>query len=132
MEAIDHETELTQLLATDLPEWIDQDAMSTLGDLVSVQQGGCGSGAYMPAVTYWQAIQTMAEHGDEVFQYIQDALGELPTPNNDISWSGLACFYLSYAVELWASGELSGLAYTPPELTEKRAEQLQDIIREYV
>jgi hypothetical protein len=57
----------------------------------------------MPAVTYYKAIATMAEHGDEILTYIQECLGELPAINNDTSWSGLACFYLSFAVELWAS-----------------------------
>jgi hypothetical protein len=58
----------------------------------------------MPAVTYHQARETMNEHGDDVLQYIQDSLDELPKPRDDESWSGIAVFYLSYAVELWASG----------------------------
>lgn len=72
-----------------------------LADIQAIQQGGCASGAYMPAVTYWQAAATMAEHGDGVLDYIQENYGELPTPQNDTSWSGLAVFYLSMAVELW-------------------------------
>jgi hypothetical protein len=42
-------------------------------------------------------------------QYIDDALGELPQPPRDTSWSGLAAFYLSTAVELWASSVESDL-----------------------
>ena len=56
----------------------------------------------MPAVTYYDAAQTMAAHGDEVLDYIQEGFGELPTPPSDISWNRLACHYLSCAVELWA------------------------------
>jgi hypothetical protein len=95
------ETPVADLLDCDVPQWIEQDiAASTVISISGF--GGCNSGAYMPAVTYYTALRTMAEHGDDVLQYIQDALGELPQPRADESWSGLACFYLSYAVELWA------------------------------
>lgn len=88
----------------EIPAWIDQDI--TPADVAAICQGGCDSGAYMPAVTYWQALETMGSHGNDVFDYLENALGEMPTPSppNDHfqSWSGLACYYLSYAVELWA------------------------------
>lgn len=89
-------------LGIDVPTWIEQDITGT--DLAAIVQGGCSSGAYMPAVTYHEAAQTMAEHGDDVLQYIQDCYGELPKPHDDESWSSIAVFYLSCAVELWASG----------------------------
>ena len=98
-----------------IPTWIDSDyftddLFNSHGDdfddqastLASIIQGGCASGAYMPAVTYYNARETMCEHGDDVLDYIQDALGELPAPPQDVSWSGMACHYLSLAVELWA------------------------------
>ena len=86
----------------DVPRWIDQEiSPSTVAAIV---QGGCASGAYMPAVTYHEAQQTMNEHGDDVLQYIQDTLGELPKPKDEESWHGIACHYVSCAVELWASG----------------------------
>ena len=72
-----------------------------LADIQAIQQGGCSSGAFMPAVTYYSAMLTMADYGDDVLQYIQDTMGELPKPDNCESWSGMACFYLSCAVELW-------------------------------
>jgi hypothetical protein len=84
-----------------IPNFIDQDL--TPYDLAAIIQGGCASGSYMPAVTYHQALETMSEHGNDVLQYIEDRLGEIPQPKNNESWSGLAVFYLSYAVELWAS-----------------------------
>ena len=85
----------------DVPGWIDQDISPAT--IAAICQGGCESGAYMPAVTYYDAMRTMTAHGDDVLRYLHDNLGELPKPNDDISWSGLACFYLSCAVELWAS-----------------------------
>lgn len=89
------------------PLWITQPL--TPADIAAINQGGCASGAYMPAVTYSQAMDTMAEHGDDVLEYIESSLGELPSPPHGISWSGMAVFYLSAAVELYAS-ELEHLA----------------------
>jgi hypothetical protein len=88
-------------LDIDVPAWIKQDI--TGADVAAICQGGCASGAYMPAVTYHSALTTMGEHGDDVLQFIEDSMGELPTPPEGVSWSGLACHYLSTAVELWAS-----------------------------
>lgn len=85
----------------DVPSWIEQDISAY--DIAAIVQGGCASGAYMPAVTYHQANQTMAEWGDNVLQYIQDTLDELPEIPSDSSWSGIAVLYLSTAVELWSS-----------------------------
>jgi hypothetical protein len=84
-----------------VPPWISQDL--TFYDAAAICQGGCASGAYMPAVTYWQAIQTMSQHGDEVLDYITDFLGELPPIRSDSSWGQIAVVYLSSAVELYAS-----------------------------
>lgn len=85
----------------DVPNWIDQDISPY--DVAAICQGGCESGAYMPAVTYYDAQQTMDRHGDDVLRYIEDSYGELPQPPVDASWAGRACFYMSVAVELWAS-----------------------------
>jgi len=97
-------------LETDMevPAWIEQDI--TPCDVAAIIQGGCASGAYMPAVTYHTANKTMAEHGDDVLDFIQETLADLPPPPADSSWSGMACFYLSCAVELWASGIESEIA----------------------
>jgi len=91
----------------EVPAWIDQDISPC--DVAAICQGGCASGAYMPAVTYHKARETMNEHGNDVLQFIQDAYGELPKPPDDASWSGMACFYVSCGVELWASMAESGL-----------------------
>lgn len=95
------EEPISEISEIDIPAWIGSDI--TPNDIAAIIQGGCASGAYMPAVTYWQAIKTMSEHGDDVLQYLEDELGELPAHDSSISWAGLACHYLSCAVELWAS-----------------------------
>lgn len=95
-----HENPIREL-DIDVPAWIDQDISGST--LAAIVQGGCASGAYMPAVTYHSALATMGEHGDDVLEYIEGAMGEPPQPDAGESWSGLACFYLSVAVELWAS-----------------------------
>lgn len=85
----------------DVPSWIDADI--TAGDVAAIMQGGCASGAYMPAVTYSDAVATMAEHGDEILEFIESAYGDLAAPPKGASWSGMAVHYLSCAVELWAA-----------------------------
>ena len=86
----------------DVPAWINKGI--SVSTVAAVMQGGCASGSYMPAVTYHQALDTMSTHGDDVLQYIQDRYGELPKPEDNISWAGIAVFYLSIAVEAWAFG----------------------------
>ena len=49
------------------PAWIgDVDVF----DIMAINQGGCSSGAYMPAVIYCEALHTMYVHGDDVMEYI--------------------------------------------------------------
>ena len=91
-----------------VPNWIEGDICPN--QVAAICQGGCDSGAYMPAVTYWQALETMTAHGDDVLQYLEDTLGWLPTPTKGASWAGMACFYLSQAVELWAASVQPHLA----------------------
>jgi len=88
--------------AFEVPEWIEQDI--TPADVAAIVQGGCSSGAYMPAVTYHQALETMTEHGDEIFSAIEDSGMDIELPENCSSWASLACHFVSMAVELWANG----------------------------
>lgn len=94
----------------DVPAWIEPDI--TCSTIAAILQGGCASGAYMPAVTYHQAAETMAEHGDDVLQYLEDR-DYLGMPNvftlEGESWSGFACKVLSAAVEAWAMDVESAL-----------------------
>lgn len=101
------ETAVQNLLDVNLPEWIDPEISAAT--IAAIVQSGCASGAYMPAVTYYDALNTMAAYGDDVFGYIDDVLGELPAPQGDVSWSGMACHYLSLAVELWANDIMNQL-----------------------
>lgn len=97
---------VAEFLGIALPAWIERDI--TPCDIASICQGGCASGAYMPAVTYGAALRTMNNHGDDVLEYIDSQMGELPKPDQE-TWAGLACFYLSCAVELWAGSIMSQL-----------------------
>lgn len=91
-----------------IPAWVDPDIHVT--QIAAIIQGGCASGAYMPAVTYADARRTMAKHGDEVLTYIEDHSGQVPPPKRGESWSGIAVFYLSIAVELWSAAVSEDLA----------------------
>ena len=89
----------------EIPAWIEQDI--TVCDVRAICQGGCASGAYMPAVVYFDAKQTMAEHGEEVFDFIVDRLGESALDNDCTSFGMKCCAWMSSAVELWAFDALS-------------------------
>ena len=87
-------------LGIDVPAWIEQDI--TPADVAAIIHSGCASGAYMPAVAYHQAEETMGEHGNDVLEFIEQQCGELPEIPRGESWTGIAVFFLSCAVELWA------------------------------
>lgn len=96
---------VAETLGINVPYWLDQEiGVSTVASIV---QSGCNSGAYMPAVTYYRALATMGNFGDDVIDYIQAQLGETPKPSAGESWGGMACHYLSLAVELWAGDTLA-------------------------
>ena len=97
-------------LGIDIPAFIDQDL--SLYQLRAIVQGGCESGAYMPAVTYYQAAQTMTDHGEAVLDQIE-GMGPLSFSPCDESWEGFACRLVSMAVECWASGieDLANLSF---------------------
>ena len=84
----------------EVPKWIDSDIGAS--QVAAILQGGCDSGAYMPAVTCHQAREMMNEYGDDVLDYLQGIYGKLPKIPDDESWSGIAVLYLSMAVECWA------------------------------
>lgn len=101
---------VAETLGCNVPHWIDQDI--GISTVASIMQGGCHSGAYMPAVTYYRALETMGHYGNDVIDYIHGQLGETPAPKPWESWGGMACHYLSLAVELWAGdiyNQLEGL-----------------------
>ena len=71
-------------------------------DIASIDEHGAGSN-FMPAQVYWSAKAALQSWEDPIFDLIQDSLGEIPAPPNHNSWRGMACFYVSLAVELWAA-----------------------------
>jgi len=101
------EDTVASLLDIIIPAWIDQEI--TAATVVAIYQGGCDSGAYMPAATYHRALVTMNDHGDAVLNYIDDACGALPPAPHGMSWDGMACFYMSTAVDIWASEMMPAL-----------------------
>jgi len=93
----DHADEISEYSE---PGWVTQPLSPS--DIASILQGGCASGAYMPAAKYYDAAQTMSHYGDDVLEYIEYVTGEIPAVDmTDHSWTGLACHYLSMAVELF-------------------------------
>lgn len=99
----DHEDIEIRALGIDVPAWVDPEI--TCGTVAAILQGGCASGAYMPAVTYWQALETMSEHGNAIIDYLEECLGDdlWAIPEEHRFWAGMACYFVSFAVELWAS-----------------------------
>ena len=83
----------------EVPEWIESDISPY--DVAAILRGGCSSGAYMPAVTYWQARETMDRYGDAIMEIFDESGMDAP---KGASWSGLAVFFVSLAVESWAFG----------------------------
>ena len=103
----EHETRIADREdVVEVPSWIDPDI--TWSTVAAIYQGGCASGAYMPAVTYHEAVSTMAIYGDDVLDYLQENDFEADAKKlMDESWSGIACYFLSAAVETWAR-EITG------------------------
>ena len=64
----------------------------------------CEDSAAFAPETACVVCRFMHDMGDEVLDYLENTQGELPVPPQGCSWSGMAVFYLSCAVELWAAG----------------------------
>lgn len=97
-----NENNINKWINDQRPEFVERDV--DCHDVLSIVQGGCASGAYMPAVRYYDARKTMSEHGNEVLEFIETSFGELPQVPQGESWDGIAVFFLSVAVETWACG----------------------------
>lgn len=99
------------------PDWLlSMGGINEVSEIVPIYEGGCASGAFMPAVTYNTALLVMNEHGDDILEFIDGNLGEIPAPKLGESWAGMAVYYTSMAVELWVGGvvtkfELYNLEY---------------------
>lgn len=94
----------SEIPESEVPVWAR--GMSWTGhDVQAVSQHGCAGGTYMPAVTYCQALETMNEHGDAIFDYIEGGPEYAP---DDVSgfWAGMAVHFVSSGVEAWAQRTL--------------------------
>ena len=107
-----------------LPTWLAPSGI-TCDQVAAIYQGGCESGAYMPAVRYYDALRTMDAHGDDVLQYLEDydsdILPRLVRPG--MSWAGIAVAFVATATDIWAFGIADELAdaledYLSPEQEE--------------
>ena len=67
------------------PDWIEKEL--TQNQLEGIHYGGCAGYAYEPAVVYHRAMKTMAVHGDDVLEFIEEHLGGLPEVPERTSWS---------------------------------------------
>ena len=96
-----HAAREVRTLGVEVPSYIEADISTDT--IAAILDGGCESGSYMPAVTYSDALETMARHGDDVIGEIEGAGCEIPTLADAGSWASLACALVSLAVEVWAS-----------------------------
>ena len=88
------------LMDGDVPAWISPDI--DLYQTIMIARHGCASGVYMPAVTYHEARATMAEHGDEILDYLEQRdCHQIDTTGK--SWSCINVELVSRAVELWCA-----------------------------
>lgn len=90
---------------TDAPEYVED--WTTYSTVAAIYQGGCASGAYMPAVTYYDARQTMGKDGDAIIDDLREsgAFDEnFLAIREDEDFSGYCCRMVSAAVEVWAYG----------------------------
>ena len=100
-----------------VPSWIESDIYATQiaavihGGRIDKLGQGCASGAYMPAVTYLEALETMDSHGNDVLDSLNHWRGY--DAAKGLSWDEVsrqlddddrmlkAVEWLSLAVELW-------------------------------
>ena len=95
----------------DQPDFIKHmGVIDSLDEIFSISQGGCNSGAYMPATTYHTALDCMTEHGDEVADIISEhCVGVSPFDLEEETFAGYCSRLCCTAVELWVSSVYSDL-----------------------
>lgn len=103
-----NQDELAEYIIEQNPEWLEQ--MSNIEyftTLASIAQGGCASGAYMPAVTYHSAKMALfCELGESMVEYAVDFLAEIDSLDqvaiqlkDGVQY--MAAYLASVAVEAW-------------------------------
>ena len=76
-------------------------SVDDVAEIMAINQSGCAGNAHR-SVFYYEANKVMAEHGDDVLEFIEDTMGELPKVEN-VSWSQMGSLYLSCSIELWCN-----------------------------
>lgn len=85
----------------DQPDFLlSMGGVTEISEMQAILQGGCASGAFMPAVTYGTAMQVMCEHSDSVESNIT-CVEELTFKPSEDSFSHFCTELVSTAVEDW-------------------------------
>lgn len=83
----------------DQPEFLkNMGKIDSVSELLAIYQGGCASGAYMPAVTYWSALECMKECSDSVEAQIEH-MEEVTWKVSEETFAGFCTKLCSMAVE---------------------------------
>lgn len=87
------------------PEFLEfMRLIESVQELAAIIQGGCVSGAYMPAVTYHTALECMTKHYDSIEEQINSIYGdELAFTFNPANehFAGFCAKLCACAVESW-------------------------------
>lgn len=77
--------------------------IDSVGELLSIYEGGCASGAYIPAVTYYTANQCMANAATSVEDELSELDYEITFNPSEDSFSQFASKLCAMAVESYVS-----------------------------
>ena len=91
----------------DQPQWlIFMGEIDSIEKIDYILQGGCASGAYMPAVTYYTVNKCIHEHGEDMLEYIHNEydlkLKDLVTDKVE-TFNSLNTTICSMCVETWCA-----------------------------
>jgi len=82
-----------------VPDWIDRSL--TAIQLAGIYRGGCASGSFMPPCEFETARKVMAEHGDDVVDYLREHSPGFSEEIGD-SWGAFCSRLLCTAIDRWA------------------------------
>jgi hypothetical protein len=84
----------------EVPAWIDRSL--TVIQLAGIYRGGCASGSFMPPCEFETARKVMAEHGDDVIDYLHKHSPDFSLEIGD-SWGEFCSRLLCTAIDCWAA-----------------------------
>ena len=118
-QPIDLAHKIDEILEENAPAWINEVQKITVYDLQSIAQGGCESGAYMPATTYYDAKEVMHKHGDDITDSITDLFEDgIKYDIADDTWAGFCSKVYSMAVENWVNEQMAMIEALPIDFIE--------------